>query len=268
MSLTNPAPEYPKEAGGYLIDILVHGYPGRSVCHGSLGWSTIVLLRGHGHVALIDVGSFGVRHILQQKLKDLGLKPEDVTDVILTHAHYDHMINWTMFSNASIHISGSELDWSLTAPWGKTPVPELYVKELAQWNTLKRIEPGLELLPELVAHHAPGHTPGHLVFVLKGLTRDIIFTGDAAKNRAELLSHRADMSLNEQDSAATIARIWGLWAEKPGSVLVPGHDLPMSLHDGQPVYLGEREAGIKAWFSTDLEQTTEFSIMLDQYVKT
>ena len=73
MSLTNPAPEYPKEAGGYLIDILIHGYPGRSVCHGTLGWSTIALLRGHGHVALIDVGSFGVRHILQQKLKNLGL---------------------------------------------------------------------------------------------------------------------------------------------------------------------------------------------------
>lgn len=130
-----------------------------------------------------------------KKLKNLGLKPEDVTDVILTHAHYDHMVNWTMFSIASIHIFDSELDWSLTAPWGKTPALELYVKELAQWNTLKRIEPGLELLPVLVAHHAPGHTPGHLVFVLKGLTRDIIFTGDAAKNRAELLPHRAYMSL-------------------------------------------------------------------------
>ena len=33
-------------AGGYQIDLLVQGYPGKSVCHGSLGWSTIALLRG------------------------------------------------------------------------------------------------------------------------------------------------------------------------------------------------------------------------------
>jgi len=34
----------------YQLDILVQGYPGKSVCHGGLGWSTIVLLRGHGRV--------------------------------------------------------------------------------------------------------------------------------------------------------------------------------------------------------------------------
>ena len=33
----------------YQLDILVQGYPGKSVCHGGLGWSTIVLLRGGGH---------------------------------------------------------------------------------------------------------------------------------------------------------------------------------------------------------------------------
>ena len=44
--------EMPSIASGYMIDILVHGYPGRSVCHGSLGWSTIALLRGHGRVWL------------------------------------------------------------------------------------------------------------------------------------------------------------------------------------------------------------------------
>src|SRR3954467_7470671 len=42
----------------YQLDILVQGYPGKSVCHGGLGWSTIVLLRGHGRVALMDRGRF------------------------------------------------------------------------------------------------------------------------------------------------------------------------------------------------------------------
>lgn len=263
MSAHNLQAAYPREEGGYRIDILVHGYPGRSVCHGSLGWSTIVLLRGHGRVALIDVGAFGVRHLLQHKLHDLGLSPEDVTDVVLTHAHYDHAINWTLFAHARIHISGFELDWSLTAPWGKTPVPELYVKELAQWATLQRVEPGQEILPGLTAHAAPGHTPGHLVFVLAGRTRDVVFTGDAAKNRPELLSRCADMSMAVDDSTRSFERIWALWSAKPGSVLVPGHDLPMVLVDGEPVYLAEREGGIRAWLGDTLEQTTEFSIVLD-----
>ena len=47
--------------GGYEIEIAVQGYPGKAVCHGGLGWSTIALLRGHGRVALIDTGSFGQR---------------------------------------------------------------------------------------------------------------------------------------------------------------------------------------------------------------
>ena len=50
-----------EEVGGWRIDIIVQGYPGKSVCHGALGWSTIALLRGHGRVVLIDVGSFAQR---------------------------------------------------------------------------------------------------------------------------------------------------------------------------------------------------------------
>ena len=252
--------EMPSIASGYMIDILVHGYPGRSVCHGSLGWSTIALLRGHGRVALIDVGAFGVRNILIKKLQALGLQPEDVTDVILTHSHYDHAINWTLFSHANISINGDELDWALTAPWGRTPLPELYMEALAKWVTLQRIQPQQEVLPQLRAHAAPGHTPGHLIFVLEGQDRDIIFTGDAAKNRAELLSLTADMSLSVGDSAGTFDHIWSLWRHKPGNVLVPGHDLPMVLDADMPRYLGERDGTITAWLGDTLEKTTEINL--------
>ena len=39
------------KVGGYDIDIVIQGYPGKSVCHGGLGWSSVVLLRGAGRVA-------------------------------------------------------------------------------------------------------------------------------------------------------------------------------------------------------------------------
>src|SRR5215468_7072905 len=81
---------------GYDIDIVVQGYPGKTVCHGGLGWSTIALIRGRGRVALVDTGGFGVRPLLLTRLKERGLKPADVTDLMITHAHHDHMVNWTM----------------------------------------------------------------------------------------------------------------------------------------------------------------------------
>ena len=52
----------------YDIDVVIQGFPGKSVCHGGLGWSSVVLLRGHGRVALIDTGSFGMRRLLIERL--------------------------------------------------------------------------------------------------------------------------------------------------------------------------------------------------------
>jgi glyoxylase-like metal-dependent hydrolase (beta-lactamase superfamily II) len=248
---------------GYEIDIIVTGFPGKSVCHGSLGWSTIVLVRSAERVALIDVGSFGQRGLLVERLADRGLRPVDVTDVLLTHSHYDHSINWTLFGGARIVIGRDELDWSLTVPWGETPVPELYVRELERWPTAHAALDGEEVLPGITAHAAPGHTPGHLVFVLTGQGRDVIFTGDAAKNRAELLSRSADMTYDASVSKASIEAIWAMWSRRPDSVLVPGHDLPMVLDGDRPSYLGEREAAIRAWYGEDLESTTVVQLVLD-----
>ena len=60
---------------GYEIDVLIQGFPGRMVCHGGLGWSTVALIRGNGHVALVDVGSFNMRKGLIEQLARRGLNP-------------------------------------------------------------------------------------------------------------------------------------------------------------------------------------------------
>ena len=244
------------QAGGWAVDIIVSGFPGKSVCHGGLGWSTIALLRGHGRVALVDVGTFGMRDLLLAGLKRRGLAPADVTDVILTHSHHDHAVNWVLFRHARIVIGQAELAWSLTVPWGETPVPELYVEKLNEWPTLERVDAGAEVLPGMVAHLAPGHTPGCLVFCLHGEEHDVIFTGDAAKNRAELVSGDTDMTYDASLSAASIELIWELWRRRAGSIVIPGHDLPLLQLDGVTQYIGTREAAIRAWYGDGMEQTT------------
>ncbi len=222
------------ELDGYEIDIVVEGYPGKSVCHGGLGWSSIVLLRGHGRVALVDVGAFGIRATLIRRLAEYGLKPSDVTDLLLTHSHYDHSVNWTLFRDARIVIGREELDWSVKEPWGESPVPELYVEKLQTWPTVSRAEDGEEVLPGIQAHIAPGHTPGHLIFVLTGAEKDVVFTGDAAKNRAELVSRDDGHDLRPGRQRRLDREDMGVLARREGSVLVPGHDLPMVQNDGEP----------------------------------
>lgn len=249
--------------GDAEIDIIVHGYPGKSVCHGGFGFSTIVLVRRDERLAIVDVGSFGQRDLLIGQLAERGLVPGDVTDVLLTHSHYDHSINWTLFKDANIVISREELEWSVNEPWGETVVPELYVRELQSWPTLRAVEDGEEVFPGMTAHMTPGHTPGSVVFVLDAGERDVVFTGDACKNRAELLSRAADMSYDQAISQASIEAIWGFWSRKPESILVPGHDLPMVLENGTPRYLGTREAAIRAWFGEDLNETTVISLLPD-----
>jgi glyoxylase-like metal-dependent hydrolase (beta-lactamase superfamily II) len=245
----------------YQLDVLIQGFPGRSVCHGSLGWSTLTLLRGQGRTLLVDVGSFGIRHMLQQQLHFRGVAADDVTDVLLTHAHYDHAVNFTLFPQARIWIGDQELSWAAAQPVGFNPLPELYVRELMQSPRVHRIQPGEAFLPGIQAVAAPGHTPGHLLFYLTGTPVPVLFSGDAAKNRAELLSGDVDATEDRAQSHATLETLWQLWRAQPGTLLVPGHDLCMVLDDaGHIQYQGQRQAGIDAWFSESLSRTTHFDL--------
>ena len=115
-----------------------------------------------------------------------------------------------------------------------TPVPELYVRELEGSPQTVRIDAGVETIPHISVRAAPGHTPGHVIFLLSGLSRDVIFTGDAAKNRAELISRTADMTYDQTVSRQSIDAIWELWRRRSGTVLIPGHDVPMVLDEGEP----------------------------------
>jgi N-acyl homoserine lactone hydrolase len=214
----------------YDIDIVVQGFPGKSVCHGGLGWSSVVLLRAHGRIALIDTGGFSMRTMLIKRFAERGLKSADITDLLLTHSHHDHSVNWTMFPHARIVIGADELAWSLKVRWGETPVPELYMRELKTWPKLHAATEGEEVFPGITAHLAPGHTPGHLVFVLH--------------------------------APESIDAIWTLWRKRSGNIVVPGHDVPMVLENGQTKYIDKREAAISAWFGDDMETTTLFKLTL------
>jgi len=245
----------------YTVDVLIQGFPGRAVCHGGLGWSTISLLRGAQRAVLVDVGAFGVRKPLAKQLGQRRVAPEDVTDVVLTHVHYDHAVNFTLFPKATIWVGRKELEWAAAAQPDFNPLPELYVQELRRLDRVRMLDEGDEFLPGITAISSGGHTPGHLMYLLAESEVPVLFTGDAAKNRAELLAMDVSDTSDRSASIGTLERIWETWRRVPGTLLIPGHDLPMQLDEaGQPVYVGERSAGITAWFSQSLAQTTTIDL--------
>ena len=220
------------------------------------------MLRGSDRTILVDVGAFGVRKPLARQLRERGVKPADVTDVVLTHAHYDHSINFTLFPNAKVWIGAEELAWAEKEPPGFNPLPELYVRELAISARVRRISAGDVFLPGMLAIASPGHTPGHLLFYLTANNVPILFTGDAAKNRAELMTNDVDATEDHVASVATLQSIWSIWREIPGTLLIPGHDLTMRLDaTGKPEYVGTLKASIAAWFDEDLEKTTVIELI-------
>jgi N-acyl homoserine lactone hydrolase len=234
---------------------LVQGFPGRSTRHGGLGWSSITALRGDGRLVMVDTGSFGMRPMLERRFAEYGIDPAEVTDVLLTHAHHDHAANYLLFANATVHIGAAEVAWACEQGATFMPLPELYARDMATNPRVRKLEPGpdgaAEVLPGITAYAAPGHTPGSMVYLVD---RRVLFTGDAAKNRAELLSYDVDMTTDRETSRSSVASIVRRWRENPGTLLVPGHDVPLRWPEGadRPEYDGTRDAGLAAWFGDDL----------------
>ncbi|MCF4127675.1 N-acyl homoserine lactonase family protein [Methylobacterium sp. SyP6R] len=92
-----------------------------------------VLIKGNGHVAMVDVGynntdygkhladKFGVEnwHSPREVLAGVGVKPEEIDTVFITHAHFDHFGNVEDFPNAKFFIQEREIakwTWAMSLP--------------------------------------------------------------------------------------------------------------------------------------------------------
>jgi glyoxylase-like metal-dependent hydrolase (beta-lactamase superfamily II) len=89
---------------------------------------TIWVLKGaDGRIAIVDSGFHRDRYFQQFTVKDfvrpsdaiapLGLKPQDVTDILLTHMHWDHAGGIDLFPSARVWIQKDEYDYYTGAAW-------------------------------------------------------------------------------------------------------------------------------------------------------
>ncbi len=146
----------------YSIQVLeyadVPNYPLSGIVYGRHNQGTrklpycYVVIRGSDRVILVDVGynekekgadfarQFGVENWRSpsEVLGEIGLKPEDVTDIIITHGHFDHMGNTDAFPKARFYVQERELTklvWSMSLDpkfqWMMTGVDPADIMRLA-----------------------------------------------------------------------------------------------------------------------------------------
>ncbi|MGZ7031814.1 MAG: N-acyl homoserine lactonase family protein [Thermoanaerobaculia bacterium] len=85
------------------------------------------LIRGNGRNVLVDSGFYRPQFFKNWKVKDFirpdqavaaaGVKAEEITDVVLTHAHWDHADGADLFPNAQIWIQKDEFSYYTGAAW-------------------------------------------------------------------------------------------------------------------------------------------------------
>jgi glyoxylase-like metal-dependent hydrolase (beta-lactamase superfamily II) len=79
------------------VQVLHSGYVNERVA------GTVAFLRDGEFLAIVDPGMVAARSLILEPLAALGVRPDEITDVIFSHHHPDHTINAALFLNATVH---------------------------------------------------------------------------------------------------------------------------------------------------------------------
>jgi glyoxylase-like metal-dependent hydrolase (beta-lactamase superfamily II) len=154
------------------------------------------LVNTNERLVLIDAGTgdfFGpTLGKLIPNLVAAGYQPEQIDDIILTHAHVDHLGGLVagdrfVFPNATVHLNSRDADFWLsaanrdTAPEAKKDLFSAAVKALAPYRNagrLKTFAEGAEPVPGFKSTLRAGHTPGHSTIAIESKGQKLVFWGD------------------------------------------------------------------------------------------
>lgn len=159
----------------------------------------LTLVRDAERTILFDVGS-GPNFMpssgkVLEGLDQLGVDPADITHVVFTHAHPDHLwgvmddFDEPLFSEAEYRISRLEWDY-----WADPRTVETISEArkghaagarrllTALEDRLERFDFGQEILPGIAAVDTSGHTPGHTAFEVRLGNESVMLLGDCLPN--------------------------------------------------------------------------------------
>ncbi len=209
------------------------------------------LVRDGGDVTLIDSGYPGDVQRVEESVRAIGRRPEDVRAVLLTHAHVDHIGAASHFADrygAAVHTGAIEVRHAhrefLEQAGPKDVIANLWRPGVLPW-LLRVMRVGaaqhvsvpaatsfptdgpLDLPGRPVPVVAPGHTSGHTCYLLPGA--GALLTGDALVTGHAVVRSRGPQVLpamfNHGDPVAGLAALEHLDAD----LVLPGHGDPLHL---------------------------------------
>jgi len=159
---------------------------------------------------------------LASQLAQLGVKPDAITYVALSHTHGDHVGNIAMFPASTLLIQGSEYEWSLNAPVKPAYPASQTVKKLAGDHDVFG-DGSVTILS------TPGHTPGHQSLLVQlPKTGFVVLSGDAVHFQDNWVNRRVpQMNVNRDQTLASMQRLADTLAERKAQLWI-GHDKAQS----------------------------------------
>ncbi|TWH10291.1 glyoxylase-like metal-dependent hydrolase (beta-lactamase superfamily II) [Rhodococcus rhodochrous J45] len=162
----------------------------------------------------------------------LGVTPDDVDHVVLSHMHFDHIGNVGLFPNATFSMARAEYEF-WTGPygdrtcigWAVRPDEVQAVVELEQTGRLDLVDSTTtELFPGISLTVVPGHTPGQIVTHVTTGNQEIILASDALHFYEEM---RLDRPFQIFLDLVAMYESFDFLREldaRPSTTIVAGHD--------------------------------------------
>lgn len=169
-----------------------------------------LIIETEGHVILIDTG-WGdkqdekfFRHVhlhggegLIMGLNNRGYKPEDITDVFLTHLHADHCGGGVSrnskgsyeltFPEATYHVSRAQWEWAVKNNLREADsFLEENILPIGQSGRVNLVDEECELFPGISVMLCFGHTPGLMIPIINYNGRMLVYTGDLIPTSAHI----------------------------------------------------------------------------------
>jgi glyoxylase-like metal-dependent hydrolase (beta-lactamase superfamily II) len=202
----------------------------------------IWLIRGGGRNILFDSGfhrkrwfeEWTIRDYLRpdEAMRQAGVNPEEITDVVISHAHWDHMGGIDLFPKATVWIQKDEFRYYTDEAWqpggNHGGIDPDDVQQLVRLNTEGRLRlvdgDGVEIFPGIRAYTGARHTFASQYLRVDG-SPPFVLASDSVYLYRNLAEHKPSATFSEADYPANI-RSQERMIQLAGSPdrVVPGHD--------------------------------------------